>query len=364
LSVSVPNTLTQSPDRQAETHAWLGGLRRLCDLPILGIFAAIGLFLVLDLVLPRGATAAIGYALVPVMAAVKRRSRFVFALTILCTGLTWIGYFFEPPGSAWWFSVFDRAMVSMVLWLTFLLVVRRLAVMTTLDDAIDELARSNQELDRFGSVVAHDLRGPLTAISLLTQLVARDEQGHLSPDTERSLGDIQKEVRSMSQLVERLLAYGRVGGAELRLGPCDCEAALDAALLALSGTLQKENATVSHDPLPTIRADCILMRQLFQNLIENAIKYRGEQAPRIHLSARRESGGWVVEVRDNGMGIDPGKAEAIFEPFTQLKRGSGGAGGIGLGLPTCRRIVERHGGRIWVTSTVGEGSTFHVKLPA
>jgi signal transduction histidine kinase len=253
-------------------------------------------------------------------------------------------------------------MVSMVLWLTFLLVARRLALMASLNNAIQELARSNQDLDRFGSVVAHDLRGPLNAISLLTQLVSRQEQGHLSPQTEESLQDIQKEIRSMGQLVERLLAYGRAGGAELRLGACDCEAELESALLALSGTLQRANANVTHDPLPTIEADGILIRQLFQNLIENSVKYRGEQPPRIHLSARRELGDWIIEVRDNGVGIQKANLEEIFNPFRQLGRKSGTAG-LGLGLATCQRVVERHGGRIWVTSVVGEGSTFYVKLP-
>jgi signal transduction histidine kinase len=160
-----------------------------------------------------------------------------------------------------------------------------------------------------------------------------------------------------------LLAYGRAGGSEVRLGPCNLQAELDSVLLALSGTLQKANASVTHDPLPTIQADCILMRQLFQNLIENAIKYRSEQPPRIHLSASREQTHWIIDVRDNGIGIEKGNTETIFRPFRQLDRNSGIAAGVGLGLATCRRIVQRHGGNIWATSAVGEGSTFHVKLP-
>src|SRR5205814_8628502 len=122
-------------------------------------------------------------------------------------------------------------------------------------------------------------------------------------------------------------------------------------------------ATVTHDPLPTIQADGVLIRQLFQNLIENAIKYRRQEPPRIHLSAQRQEMGWTIDVSDNGIGIDPDNAETIFRPFRQLNRKSGGAGGVGLGLSTCRRIAQRHGGRIWVTSAAGEGSTFHVELP-
>jgi light-regulated signal transduction histidine kinase (bacteriophytochrome) len=329
-----------------------------------GLVAAIGLFLFLDVMLPRGATAAIGYALVPVLGAAKRRIRFVFVVTVVCTGLTWLGYVVEPPGGVWWSSFFDRVMVSLVLWLTFLLVARRIVLMSRLDDAVAELHRSNQELERFASVAAHDMRGPLTAISLLTQLITREEQGRLSENTEKSLTDIQQQVKSMGQFVERLLVYARVGGAELRVGRCDIEAELGSALRALSGAMESSAASVTHDPLPIIQADSIMIRQLFQNVIENAIKYRGEEPPKIHLSARPDGSDWIIEVRDNGMGMDKKHLEAVFLPFGQLNRRSGSAGGVGLGLPTCRRIIERHGGRIWVTSRIGEGSTFHIKLPA
>src|SRR2546423_2936542 len=159
--------INESAAVDAQERSWVRSIRRLVDLPSLAIFAAIGLFLILDLKLPRGATAAIGYALVPVLAATKRNIAFVVALTFACTALTWIGFLFEPPGVPWWFSAFDRSMVSMVLWLICLLVSRRLALMASLDLALADLTRSNQELDRFASVAAHDLRGPLSAISLL-----------------------------------------------------------------------------------------------------------------------------------------------------------------------------------------------------
>ncbi len=332
-------------------------------------FAIVIAALLLDLMLPRGATAAIAYAIVPVLAAVHRDMRLLLLMTALCTVLTWTGYLLEPPGSAWWFSIFDRAMVSMVLWLSYLLVARQMMLAAALDDrtralelAMAELARSNDELDRFGSVVAHDLRGPLNAVGLAAQAAILHGRGTHDPETAEWLRSIQREMQWMSQLVQSLLSYGRVGGSALRISACDCNAALVATKLALSALLSSTEAVVTHDDLPVLQADPVLIAELFQNLIENAVKYRAERAPVIHISAHRDAKDWVIAVRDNGVGIEPENAERIFSAFTQTRRRS--AGGIGLGLATCKRIVERHGGAISVTSVLGEGSTFWIRLPA
>jgi signal transduction histidine kinase len=289
-------------------------------------------------------------------------------MTALCTALTWLGYLLEPRGVDWWFSLFDRAMVSMVLWLSYLLVAHRLGLAVALADrtealeqAMTELSRSNEELDRFASVVAHDLRGPLNAVALAAQALIYHGRGKHDPETVEWLHSIQREMRWMSQLVQSLLTYGRIGGGALRLGSCDCNAALTEAKLSLSALLSNAEALVTDDSLPVIQADPVLIAELFQNLIENAVKYRGERAPEIHVSAHLDSKYWVISVRDNGAGIEPANADRIFNAFTQVRRR--GEGGIGLGLATCKRIVERHGGSISVTSVIDEGSTFWIRLP-
>jgi signal transduction histidine kinase len=332
-------------------------------------FAVIVVSLLLDIVLPRGATAAIGYAIVPVLAAVHRKAGFILAMTALCTLLTWLGYFVEPAGIGWWFSLFDRAMVSMVLWLSFLLATRALGLSSALADrtrsleqAMAELARSNDELDRFASVVAHDLRGPLNAVGMATQVMLQYGQAKDDPETADCLRSIQREMQWMSQLVQRLLTYGRVGGGALRISECDCNAALSAAKASLSALLTQSQAVVTRDPLPVIQADPVLIEELFQNLIENAIKYRRSCPPAIHVSAERDGDRWVIAVRDNGVGIEPENADRIFSAFTQTNRRK--EGGVGLGLATCKRIVERHGGSISATSVLNEGSTFWIRLPA
>jgi light-regulated signal transduction histidine kinase (bacteriophytochrome) len=254
------------------------------------------------------------------------------------------------------------------LWLALLLVLRRLSLIATLaertaalEQATGELSRSNEELDRFASAVAHDLRGPLNGIALAARVLMRS--GGDTADREQTglLAGIKHEVDNMSRLIQRLLAYAHVGGGALRLAPCDCESVLRVLRRSLSATLENSGAAVTHDPLPIVRADAILVSELFQNLIENALKYCGNDPPHIHISAVDENGESVISVRDNGVGIDSADSEAIFRPFTQLKP-TGRGTGIGLGLATCKRIVERHGGRIWVESTAGGGSTFRFTL--
>jgi light-regulated signal transduction histidine kinase (bacteriophytochrome) len=318
--------------------------------------------------LPRGATAAIGYALVPALAAGCGRRSFIYLITAACTVLAWAGYFLERPGALWWMSVFDRLMVTMVLWLAMLLVLRRMTLIATLasrttelEQATAELSRSNAELDRFASVVAHDLRGPLNGIGLAAQVLMASDGRTADPQYETLLVSIRREVENMGGLIRRLLAYGHIGGGALRLASCDCGAVVSAVVQSLSETLGKNCALVTYDSLPVLSADAILVSELFQNLIENAVKYRSEHPPRIHISAVGSNDEYVIAVQDNGIGINRADAEAVFRPFTQLRR-SGGADGVGLGLATCKRIVERHGGRIWVESPAGGGSIFRFTL--
>jgi signal transduction histidine kinase len=177
-----------------------------------------------------------------------------------------------------------------------------------------------------------------------------------------SIQAIHREIARMSDLIQRLLHYGHVGSGEMQTSDCPCEALLAAALRGLKATVDHAHCIVTHDPLPTVRGDPELLTQLFQNLVENSIKYRTDQPPHIHVAAQPHDGGWLFSVRDNGMGLSSQAARHIFEPFRQAHQSSPRRNGVGLGLATCKRIVERHRGRIWVESAPGMGATFFFTL--
>ncbi|HSU53739.1 MAG TPA: ATP-binding protein [Candidatus Dormibacteraeota bacterium] len=328
------------------------------------------LFLVADLLMPRGATPAIGYCVVLIVAAEARREWFLLGMAVVCSLLTWVGYFLEPAGAAWWMSVFDRAMVTMVVWSTFFLVNRRIKALVALAHqtlalqlATKELERSNEELGSFASVIAHDLRSPLNTIGLFTQMVD-DRRTQTSADEKyESLDSIQHEITRMSALIQRLLTYGRVGSGEIQPEACDCEAVLASVLRNLTSELQQVAGVVTHDSLPIVAADPTLVAALFQNLIENSLKYRGDAPPKVHIAASKSATGYQFSICDNGIGFQTEDATRIFQPFQQAHRAHPRHGGIGLGLATCKKIVERHHGRIWAESRPGHGSTFYFTLP-
>lgn len=319
-----------------------------------------------DLLIARGATAAIGYCAIPVLAGRAHRRDFLIGTTIACIILTWVGFCFEPPGAAAWMSVFDRAMITGALCLIGELVLRRnhaVAALThqtlLLQTTTRELERSNAELDTFASMVAHDIRGPLNTISLYSELIGQSPTSKVKPAECATI--IQTQIASLSDLIKTLLAYGQIGGGNLRVAPCDCEAILDSVRQKLRALCEQSGAGVTNDPLPTMPADPILIAELLQNLIENGIKYCGKEPPRIHVSAVQSPEGWQFSVRDNGVGIEAHDLDRIFHPFCQAGR-AGSRRGVGLGLATCKRIVERHGGSIKVAST-RRGSTFTFTIP-
>ena len=327
-------------------------------------------FFLADIALPRGATAAIGYCFVPVLARRLDDRRFLIVVTGICTMLTWIGFIFEPAGGARWMSLFDRGMVTGVLWLTLLLVWRQMDTeialrqqAQALQNAVGELHRSNAELENFASIVSHDIRGPLVSIALFIKLIS--ERSTIKADQECNdwLDSISSEINRMSDLIQTLLTYGRVGAGEVNLSDCDCESILAGVRQALRAELENTGAEITNDPLPIIRADPALLAELFQNLIENGIKYRQSAPPRIHVSAMATPDGWLFSVHDNGIGMAPEECAHVFDPFY---RGSAAESstGYGLGLATCKRIVARHGGRIEVQSDRGHGSTFSFVIPA
>ncbi len=225
-----------------------------------------------------------------------------------------------------------------------------------------ELARSNADLEQFAYVASHDLQEPLRAVASYTQLLARRYEHRLDGDARRFIERTTAAVGRMQALIRDLLAYSRVGTRGETFGPTDCEQALREALENLQAAVAETDATVTYDRLPVIAADALQLRQLLQNLIGNALKFRGERPPAVHISARRVDRVWRFSVRDNGIGIEPEYAERIFVIFQRL-HSRRTYPGTGVGLAICKKIVERHGGRIWVESRLGEGTTFSFELP-
>jgi PAS domain S-box-containing protein len=225
-----------------------------------------------------------------------------------------------------------------------------------------ELARSNTELEQFAYVASHDLQEPLRMVSSYTQLLAKRYKGKLGPDADEFIEYAVDGAVRMQRLIQDLLAYSRVGTRRNEFEPTDCERVLGRVLVDLRVAIEECGAVVTHDPLPTLMADGTQLGQLLQNLIGNAIKFRNQEPPLVHVSTRRKDRHWIFSIRDNGIGIDPQYAERIFVIFQRLhKRGE--YPGTGIGLAVCKKIVERHGGRIWVESNAEKGTTFYFTMP-
>ncbi|MBF0625234.1 MAG: PAS domain-containing protein [Magnetococcales bacterium] len=226
-----------------------------------------------------------------------------------------------------------------------------------------DLERSNRELEQFAYVASHDLQEPLRLISGYVQLLARRYQGQLDDKADRFIAYTVDGASHMQALIDSLLAYSRVKSRGGSLKPVDCEVALDRTLELSRDLISRGMALVTRDPLPRVMGDAIQLIQLFQNLIGNAIKFHGPEQPRVHVSARREGADWLLSVTDNGIGIDPRYHDKIFLIFQRL-HGRQEYSGTGIGLALCKRIVERHRGRIWVVSQPGVGARFCFTLPA
>lgn len=228
---------------------------------------------------------------------------------------------------------------------------------------VRELAQSNAELEQFASVVSHDLRAPLTSIGGCAHLIGELLEDRLDDDLGELLDNLKSSVEHMGRLIQSLLRYSRVGKEGLKLNDCDVEKVLSAVLMDLKAAITASGARLTHDRLPVVQADEGLLAHLLQNLIENAIKYRGNDPPVVHISAEIRGDQWVFSVRDNGIGIDPRYFDKIFVMFQRLHGDESRYSGLGMGLATCKKIVDRHGGQLWVESVPGAGSTFYFSLP-
>ena len=227
----------------------------------------------------------------------------------------------------------------------------------------EALRRSNEDLERFAYVASHDLQEPLRTIASYVQLLENRYGDRLDADAREFIGYAVDGATRMRRLIDDLLAFSRVGTGAGPMAPCDAGAALDAALRGLGSALDDAQAVVARSPLPSVQADPGQLETVFSNLIANAVKFRGAAAPRIRVSAARDGPAWAFSVVDNGIGIEPEYFERIFVMFQRLHTRQEYPG-TGIGLAICKKIVERHGGRIWVESEPGRGSTFRFTLPA
>jgi len=238
-----------------------------------------------------------------------------------------------------------------------LLFAERKRMEVTLREKTEELARSNKDLEQFAYVASHDLQEPLRMVTSYVQLLAKRYESKLDADANEFIDFAVDGAARMRKLINDLLTYSRVGTQGKQLSPTDSEAVLAQSVNDLRVALEEKGALVTHDPLPTVMADPPQLGQLFQNLIGNAIKFRSSEPPRVHISASRNGNGWIFSVRDNGIGIAPEYSERIFIIFQRLHNREEYAG-TGIGLAICKKIVDRHGGHIWVESDVGKGATF------
>ena len=230
-----------------------------------------------------------------------------------------------------------------------------------LRQTMDDLARSNRELEQFAYIVSHDLQEPLRMVAGYMDLLVRRYSDRLDDDAREFIDYAVDGARRMRRLIEDLLEYSRVGTRGQRLQPVSLDKAVDDALANLQVAIEECGAIITRDQMPTVLGDHAQLAQLYQNLIGNAIKFRGDETPRIYLGAQRDGETWRLSVADNGIGIAPEEHERIFVLFQRL-HARDEYPGTGIGLAVCRRIVERHGGKLRVQAEEDEGATFHFNL--
>jgi PAS domain S-box-containing protein len=231
-----------------------------------------------------------------------------------------------------------------------------------IEAAAKELERSNKELEQFAYVASHDLQEPLRMVASYCQMLAKRYKGKLDSDADDFINFAVDGAKRMQELINDLLAYSRAGQKRREFAPTNCNSVVEATCQGLKAAVDEAGATVDVELLPTVMADSIQLGQVFQNLIGNALKFRGERAPVVRVRAERRTDDWLFSIADNGIGMAPEHSERIFLIFQRLHNHSQYPG-TGIGLAVVKKIIERHGGRIWVESTPGTGSTFLFTLP-
>jgi len=239
---------------------------------------------------------------------------------------------------------------------------RKLAA-DALAEKAEALRKSNAELEQIAFVSSHDLQEPLRRLCIHSQLLSNRYKGRLDQDADDYIERIVEGAKRIQALIKNLLTYYSVGTESQPFKPTDCEAVLTTTLVSLQAAIRESGVIVTHDPLPTVMGDKSQLGQLFQYLIDNGIKYRNGGAPQIHVSCRMDGEEWQFSLKDNGIGIEPQYAERIFIIFQRL-HSQKEYPGTGIGLAVSKKIVERHGGRIWVESEPGKGATFYFTVPA
>jgi PAS domain S-box-containing protein len=227
----------------------------------------------------------------------------------------------------------------------------------------EDLARSNAELQQFAYVASHDLQEPLRMVTSYLELLERRYKGQLDAKADQFIDYAVDGAVRMQALINALLGYSRIGTNEQTWQSVDCELLLQEVLANLQVTIEQNQAIITHDPLPSVIADRTQLAQLFQNLISNGIKFRQAAAPKIHIGVERLADKWLLSIQDNGIGIEQQYADRIFVIFQRL-HSRGDYPGTGIGLAICKKIIERHGGKLWVTSELDQGATFYFTLPA
>ncbi len=231
-----------------------------------------------------------------------------------------------------------------------------------LERKAQDLVRSNAELEQFAYIAAHDLRQPLIVAAGYINRLRRIYKDKLAPDADSLIRHASDAITRMEALINALLAYARVGTKARDLKLIDYNDMVRCATTNLQVEIERSRAIVTHDELPTTLGDNIQVVQLFQNLISNSLKFQREKPPRVHITTEHKEKEWVISIWDNGIGIDPKHVNCIFDIF-QRAHNSSEHPGNGIGLAICKKIVENHGGRIWVESTPGKGSTFKFTIP-
>lgn len=234
--------------------------------------------------------------------------------------------------------------------------------MTRQKQAAGNLAKANARLEDFAYITSHDLQQPLRMVTSYLQLLSKRYKGHLDADADEFIGYAVDGAQRMHALIQSLLLFSRVVSSEMPLQSTDCNEILSIAIRNVEVAVEENQATLTHDPLPVVMGDAVQLIQLLQNLVSNAITFRSQEPPRVHIGVEERESEWLFCVKDNGIGFDQQHADRIFGVFKRLNPAEESLG-TGIGLAICKRIVERHGGTIWAESEIANGSKFYFTIP-